>query len=292
MHKFSQAIIVLFSLIVFCDLSLQKVEGIDIPAYDLLPDLLADAAKRHDAVDTSGWAFSVKKQTEKEELFETFDPSLPENNQWQLWMINGRPPSPKALTQYSKKEKPSGNDLLKPLGIHTQESKTFEKEKKESDELTSDVHRRSVTGNFVFDKLNESPNIVEYQVDLSQIKLEYPNKDSKDSNSPKPSRSDIKKSKGLEKLIKNIDCRVIVNKSPAFIKEFQFSLKNDFSPATGIRINQFSIKTQYQTVGDNLDPLVKKLDFNVKGKALKFIPFQLKRISEFSNFRKVISTSD
>lgn len=252
--------------------------GVDIPDLRWMPEPLQKAALRHQDINTEEWAFSVSRMEKGMAYFETYDPSLEPDSQWQLWMVNGKPASPKDLESYAKKEKGHGKDLLKPLGVHSQESKSLEKKNAQKD-LNPQVHDREISGPLSFSISEETDQWVEYDVDLSKIKFEI-----KDPKKPQPSRFD-----NIHKLIEHFSCRVRVSKEPAYVEFFEFRTLSAFSPMTGVKVKNLRMKTDYQLVGDNDEPIIKNLDFSINGRALALIPFDIVKKAQFSDFRKVIS---
>lgn len=265
----------LYSL-VMAGISFVPVLALDVPDLEWLPEPLRAATVRHQSVNFKEWSFSLKRLTGDGTTFEIFDPSLPPDEQWHLWMLDGRPPSGQKLVDYLARNKPNGADLLQPLGVHLHESQSLEKQNEKKD-LNPGVHNRELAGVLLFNELSSDEKSIDYQVDLSRIELEA---------SGPGATQDV--TRGLTDLMKALRCLVRVHRDPAFIQFFELESKQSFSPMTGVRITSLHVRTDYQLIGGELAiPIIHRMQFLIQGRALGIIPFTVQTESEFSDFRMV-----
>lgn len=265
-----------FICLVIAGISCSPMRALDVPDLEWLPEPLRAATMRHQSVNFEEWSFSLKRLTGDGTTFEIFDPSLPPADQWQLWMLDGRPPSGQKLVDYLARQKPNGADLLQPLGVHLHESKSLEK-KNEKKDLNPGVHDRDLAGVLVFHEVSNEEDRIDYNVDLSRIELEA---------STTGASQDA--ARGLTDLMKALHCLVRVHRDPAYIEFFELESQQTFSPMTGVRITSFRVRTDYQLIGGELAlPIIHRMHFHIQGRALGIIPFTVQTESEFSDFRLV-----
>lgn len=256
------------------------LQALDIPDLRWMPEPLRAATLRHQSVDFESWSFSLQRTTPEGPTFETYDLKKPLRERWQLWMIDGHPPSSDRLIEYHNIEKPDGASLLRPLGIHLFESRNLETRNSHND-LNPGIHNRDIIGRILFRTDEETADYVQYQVDLTHIELEISNQNSGEKRS---SRNEQDNAYGLRELMQNLECYVRVRKDPSYIEYFELRSGNEFAPMAGVRINTFEVRTEYTTVDPDGTPLIHRMKFRLSGKALGFIPFTIRRDVQFSDY--------